>query len=143
MTIPKGVPYAVSCVCSPTKPDMDLPSLFGVDGGIIVIASNWTGIIHELYAELSTGCDQTVRIDFDGLVMYRITDSTRSVRYMYNPRKSFAACWFNEPTQAKPIVDLRHFPHRCTRCGKPSYNGLFEIAHHDEIAARDCPARRK
>lgn len=38
---------------------------------------------------------------------------------------------------------IKEFPDHCTRCGRPAYVGAFEIAHQDEVAARDCPARRK
>lgn len=38
---------------------------------------------------------------------------------------------------------IPEFPHTCTRCGRQAYVGAFEVAHRDEMAARDCPARRK
>lgn len=38
---------------------------------------------------------------------------------------------------------VNEYPDFCTRCGLPAYVGLFEIAHKNEAAAKDCPARRK
>lgn len=38
---------------------------------------------------------------------------------------------------------ITDYPGNCTRCGRPAYVGSFEVDHYDEIAAKDCPARRK
>lgn len=45
------------------------------------------------------------------------------------------------PTPAAKVID--EYPGKCTRCGRDAYLGAFEVAHRDETAARDCPARRK
>lgn len=35
-----------------------------------------------------------------------------------------------------------NFPGKCTRCGRTAYVSALAVAHRDEDAAKDCPARR-
>ncbi len=37
---------------------------------------------------------------------------------------------------------ISEYPGHCTRCGRPAYVSAFSVAHQNEAAAKDCPARR-
>lgn len=51
--------------------------------------------------------------------------------------------WFVRRARRAATKNIADYPHTCTRCGRSCYLGAWEVTHLDEVAAKDCPARRK
>ncbi len=70
----------------------------------------------------------------------RVIERSDSEAFVWTIKRPKITTPVKSPTQGKIISE---YPHFCTRCGLPSYNGLFEVSHQNEKAAANCPARRR